>query len=108
MRRRNYKKSLISNAIRLDVDGHKVYKDDKELYISNTEYKLLYYLLSNKGQLLSKDMIWQYLWGIEFKDVEDSALSVNIRRLRMKIEDNPSNPKWIKTVYGVGYIWEES
>lgn len=107
MRRHNYKKSLISNSIRINVDEHKVFKNDFEVCLSNTEFKLLHYLIVNKGQLLLKDMIWQYLWGVEFKEVEDSALSVNIRRLRMKIEDDPSDPKWIKTVYGMGYMWEE-
>ncbi|MCY6484192.1 response regulator transcription factor [Clostridium aestuarii] len=104
----NYKFNEIkSEAIVINLDNLKVYKDDIEIAISSTEFKLLKYLMKNKGQVLLKEQILSNLWDDSGNFVDENTLPVTIRRLRKKIEDNPSNPKYIKTVHGMGYIWCE-
>jgi two-component system response regulator RegX3 len=68
------------------------------------EYKLLMYLVQNKKRVISKDELFANVW--EDVDVEDNTLNVHIRRLREKIESDPNHPEYIKTVRGVGYIYE--
>lgn len=77
-----------------------------EIDVTAVEYKLLRYLMENKDQVLSKEQILSYIWDAEEKYVDDNIVSVNIRRLRIKIEEEPSQPKYIKTVHGMGYIWK--
>lgn len=83
------------------------YKNGKPIELSKTEQRILYSLVSNAGQILTREILLERVWpdGTEF--VEDNALSVGIRRLRDKLEDIPSKPVYIKTVYGKGYIWEK-
>lgn len=83
------------------------YKNGKPVELSKTEQRILYSLVSNAGQILTREILLERVWpdGTEF--VEDNALSVGIRRLRDKLEDIPSKPVYIKTVYGKGYIWEK-
>lgn len=96
-----------SKNIVINLDNFKVYKDDKELTISSTEFKLLKYLIENKGQVLLKEQILSNLWDDTGNFVDENTLPVNIRRLRKKIENNPSKPEYIKTVHGIGYMWCE-
>lgn len=98
---------LISSNIRLCKDNRKVYRDTGEIELSTTEYKLLKLFLEHRGQVLLKDQILEYVWDTEANFVDENTLPVNIRRLRMKLEDNPSEPKLIKTIHGMGYIWSE-
>ena len=63
--------------------------------------------MENRGQVLSKEQILERLWDNQGKFVDDNTVSVNIRRLRMKIEEDPSSPRLIRTVHGLGYIWRE-
>lgn len=88
-------------------DTMNFYKNGKPVELSKTEQKILYSLISNAGQILTREILLERVWpdGTEF--VEDNALSVGIRRLRDKLEDIPSKPVYIKTVYGKGYIWEK-
>ena len=66
------------------------------------EYKLLVYMLNNKGRVIPKDEFFEKIWGTEF--VGDVTLNVHMRHLREKIENDAGNPKYIKTVWGVGFI----
>ena len=68
---------------------------------------MLVLFMENKNQVLSKEQILSYVWDSQGKYVDDNTVSVNIRRLRAKIEINPKNPELIKTVHGMGYIWKE-
>ena len=77
------------------------------LELSKIEYKLLLYFLENPGQILSKEQILERIWDKDGKFVDENTVSVNIRRLRRKIEADPQNPQWIQTVHGLGYIWRE-
>jgi DNA-binding response OmpR family regulator len=98
---------LTSGPIRLCKDNCMVYKDNAEIDLSTTEYKLLKMFLEHKKQLLLKEQILEAIWDTEANFVEENTLPVNIRRLRKKLEDNPSQPRLIKTVHGLGYIWNE-
>lgn len=63
--------------------------------------------MKNKGNILSKERLIDYVWGNESEFVEDNALVVGIKRLRKKIEDDPSKPLHIKNIYGIGYSWSK-
>ncbi|MGN0413166.1 MAG: response regulator transcription factor [Lachnospiraceae bacterium] len=97
--------SLHSNDITVNLVQGKVYKGSESLELTAGEYKLLCYFMQNPGMVLSKEQILDRLWDCEGDYIDNSALTVYIRRLRMKIEDNPSEPKRIITVRGMGYKW---
>lgn len=81
------------------------YKDGVSFDLSKTEQRILYLLVSNPMQVLSRERLLEWVWPEGTEYVEDNALSVGIRRLRDKLEEDSSNPVFIKTVYGKGYIW---
>lgn len=85
----------------------KIYKSDEEILLSKTEFKLFKYFIDNPQQVITKEQFFNELWDIEGDFLDESTLPVNIRRLREKIEEDPSNPKYIKTIRGIGYIWTE-
>lgn len=93
------------NGIIIDKNNCRIFKNEQEIKMTAIEYKLLRYLIENKGQILSKEQILAHIWDRNEQFVDDNIVSVNIRRLRMKIEDDPANAKYIQTVYGMGYIW---
>lgn len=96
---------LFIGRFKLDRLSRKIYKDDAELDLTPTEYSVLKLFLEKPNAAFSRDEILDEVWGLDF--VGDSKIvDVNIRRLRAKIEDEPSKPEYLKTVWGVGYIWE--
>ena len=98
---------LISGQIRVDNKEMRAWKEDEELDLSLTEYRILKYFLENKNQVLLKEQILSHVWDNGGKFVEENTLMVNIRRLRTKVERDASHPEYIKTVHGMGYLWEE-
>lgn len=86
----------------IDPSQYTVYKGMKELFLTNIEFRILYFLALHKGMAMSKDQIYGYIWNGEYA-LADSNITSHIRRLRMKIEDIPSSPQYIKTVRGIGY-----
>ena len=80
-----------------------MFKNGRELTLSALEYRLLLVFISNKNQMLSRDRIAEELWVMTKEFVSDNTLSVYIRRLREKIEDDAQNPAIILTVRGLGY-----
>lgn len=80
-------------------------RSDSPFTLSRTEQRLLYFLTSNPGILLTRERMLEWVWPDGTEYVEDNALSVSIRRLRDKLEDSPAKPAYIKTVYGKGYMW---
>lgn len=98
---------LKSGNIRVDLSNGKVTKNEEEIELSATELKLLVYFIKNTGLILSKEQILMKIWENDGEFVDDNIVSVNIRRLRIKIESDAKNPQHIKTVYGMGYIWKE-
>lgn len=93
--------------LKIDFDSRKVYKKEEEIYLTVTEYKLLELLSKNKGRAMTKEIILDKLWDNNGNYVDENTLSVNIRRLRKKIEDDPKYPEYIITIFGIGYILGE-
>jgi len=89
--------------ITIDTTRAKVYKGGRELILTALEYRLLLIFARNKGQVLGRNQILEALWDIAGDFVNDNTLSVYIKRLREKIEDDPQNPRIIRTVRGMGY-----
>ena len=81
---------------------HKVLKQGSEINLTNIEFRILYVLALHQGITLSKEKIYNYVWNGEYLQ-DDSNITSHVRRLRKKIEDNPSQPEYIQTVRGVGY-----
>lgn len=98
---------LVSGGITVDRDGCRVYRRDEEIMLSRVEYQLLLYLMENRNRVLSKEQILEHVWDSQGKFVDENTLSVNIRRLRAKIEEDPGHPARIRTVHGIGYVWKE-
>lgn len=101
------KNTFRSGEILINYDKMVVSKSEVSIKLTATEYKLLTLLTQNSGQVLTRDIILQRLWDTDEAFVDENAVSVNMRRLRQKIEDDPKNPKYIKTVFGIGYTWGE-
>lgn len=98
---------LASNGIMADRGSCRVWKDGQEIPCSRVEYQLLFYFMENKNQVLSKEQVLSAIWDSQGKYVDENTVSVNIRRLRAKIEDDPKHPQRIRNVYGMGYIWRD-
>jgi DNA-binding response OmpR family regulator len=96
---------MMSNDLRLNMTGRRVFKGDEEKKLSNKEFDLLAELMRNKDAVLSRDLILTKVWGYDYF-VDKRTVDVHIRWLREKIEDDPSNPRRIVTVRGVGYRFE--
>ena len=99
------KKVIDLGEVKIHTLEGKVYKNGKEVVITALEYKLLLMLAQNTGKIISRSQILEGLWDIAGDFVNDNTLTVYIKRLREKIEDIPSNPKYIVTVRGLGYKW---
>ena len=89
--------------IMVDVDKGIVSKNGKDLYLSALEYRLLLVFLGNRGIVLSRTQLLDAIWDIAGDFVNDNTLTVYIKRLREKLEEDPQNPEIIKTVRGLGY-----
>lgn len=96
---------LNSNNITIMLLKGEVYKEGKLLDLTASEYKLLCLFMENPSQILSPEQILEKLWDCNEKYIDKNSLTVYIRRLRTKIEDNPGEPKRIVTVRGMGYKW---
>lgn len=91
------------DGIRVDTARGTVTKDGREIFLSALEYRLLLVFLNNMGAVLGRDRLLEEIWDVAGEYVNDNTLTVYIKRLREKIEDDPQNPKIIKTVRGFGY-----
>lgn len=90
----------------INTNQAKVYKNGAEIILTAMEYRLLLILLNNRGKVLSRNKLLENIWDIDGDFVEDNTLTVYIKRLRDKIEEDPANPQYIKTVRGLGYVIE--
>ena len=96
---------LCSNGIVIDLLQSRELKGNEVLDLTAGEYKLLCLFMQNPNIVLTKEQILDKLWDCEGNFIDNSTLTVYIRRLRMKVEDNPSEPKMLLTVRGIGYKW---
>lgn len=93
--------------IRVNTNEARVFKNDEEVILTAMEYRLLLTMLNNRGIVLTRNRLLEDIWDVEGDFVNDNTLTVYIKRLRNKIEENPAEPKIIKTVRGMGYIIDE-
>ena len=93
------------DGFRFDFDRMEFRRDGQVIELSKTEQKLLRILIENRGQTLPRATLVDRVWTDGAEYVDENALSVTVKRLRGKLEDTPSNPKYLKTVYGIGYTW---
>jgi DNA-binding response OmpR family regulator len=96
---------IVSQDIRLNMTSRRLFKGDEEKKLSNKEFDLLAELMRNKNAVLSRDLILAKVWGYDYF-VDKRTVDVHVRWLREKIEEDPSNPRRIVTVRGVGYRFE--
>lgn len=95
------------NNLKINTNEAKVYKNNEEIILTAIEYRLLLILLSNRGKVLSRTALLENIWDVAGDFVEDNTLTVYIKRLRDKIEEDPAKPEFIKTVRGLGYVIEK-
>lgn len=99
-------KTVVSGNIALYPEEKRAAKNGENLVLTAREYSLLAFFMENPMKVLSRGQLLESIWDIEGNFVDENTLSVNIRRLREKIEDNPSAPAILKNIRGLGYIWE--
>lgn len=90
-------------SLRINTNEARVYKNNEEIILTAMEYRLLLTLINNRGNVLTRNKLLEEIWDIEGDFVFDNTLTVYIKRLRDKIEDNPAKPEIIKTIRGLGY-----
>lgn len=95
-------KSITAGNIVIDILKREVYKGKDQIELTAKEFDLLLFLAGNQGQVFTKKQIYYQVWKDAYA-FDDNNIMVHIRRLRKKIEDNPENPQYILTVWGVGY-----
>lgn len=93
------------DSFQFDFERMEFRKGGQLVDLSKTEQKLLRVLVENRGQTLPRATLVDRIWTDGAEYVDENALSVTMKRLRDKLEDTPSNPKYLKTVYGIGYTW---
>lgn len=89
------------------IEGGRAYREEEPLELTATELRLLACFLRNRGQVLTREQLLAALWDEDANFVDDNTLSVYIRRLREKVERDPSAPQHLRTVRGLGYEWRE-
>lgn len=98
-------KEIRMDGFCFDFQTMQFFKNGTAIELSKTEQKLLRLLIENRGNTVSRSGLVDKIWTDGAEYVDENALSVTIKRLRDKLEDNPSAPQYIKTVYGIGYTW---
>ncbi|MDX2160230.1 MAG: response regulator transcription factor [bacterium] len=98
-------KPILHGALRIDPRSREVRLNDQVLLLTAKEFDLLWFLARHPRQVYTREQLLNQVWGYEFYG-DESTVTVHIRRLREKIERNPSQPVWIQTVWGVGYKFE--
>ena len=99
------KKTLHRNQhLTVNLDTTEVYNNEEKVYLTYREYELLHYFIVNQNQILSKEQLYEHVWGYHTA-LDDNTLMVHIRTLRKKVEQNPRTPELIQTVRGKGYIY---
>ena len=96
-----------SGNILIEPLKYKVYKNGANIDLTAIEYKLLLILIKNKGNAIERVTLLEKLWDVDGNFVDGNSLTVYIKRLREKIEDDIKNPQYIETVRGIGYRWAE-
>ena len=93
---------IVIGSIRINTDTHRVYVNDTEIELKNKEYELLLFMAQNVDVVLNRETLYERIWGMDAMG-DNATVAVHINRLRDKIEEDPSNPRYIQTVRGAGY-----
>ena len=93
---------LVFEGIEIDVSKRLVYRDKREINVTCIEFEIIYILARNPGRVFSKEQIYDFVWKESYSGDYNIVMS-HIRNIREKIEDNPSKPVYIQTVWGAGY-----
>ena len=101
----NFREEIVSGNFVLNLRNRVLQKNGRIIELTQVEFQIMEYFFSNRGAGLDRTDILNHVWGDVYVG-EEKIVDVNIRRLRMKIEDEPSNPKYIVTVWGLGYKWD--
>jgi DNA-binding response OmpR family regulator len=96
---------IVNEHLKLDEKACKIYKDNEELHLTSFEYKLMCFLMKNKNKVFTKGQLYEHVWDQSYLG-DEKIIMVYMSKLREKIEDNPKEPKYIKTIRGLGYMFE--
>ena len=96
---------LVLDGFSFDFERMEFRRDGRSVDLSKTEQKLLRILVENRGRTLPRELLVDRVWTDGAEYVDENALSVTVKRLRGKLEETPSKPRYLKTVYGIGYTW---
>ncbi|KFZ39800.1 MULTISPECIES: VanR-ABDEGLN family response regulator transcription factor [Thermoactinomyces] len=94
---------IVHAGIVMNIDTHECFLNEKPLSLTPTEFSILRILCENKGKVVSSEQLFHEIWGDEYFSKSSNTITVHIRHLRKKMNDSIDNPKYIKTVWGVGY-----
>ncbi|OFI06760.1 alkaline phosphatase synthesis transcriptional regulatory protein PhoP [Clostridium acetireducens DSM 10703] len=97
---------IISGEFKLNTQSRKLYKNNKEIELTPKEYLIIKNFMENEDKAFTRDEILNLVWGYDYFG-DNKIVDVNIRRIREKIEHNPSQPNYIETIWGVGYRWRK-
>ncbi len=97
---------IVSGDLKLDVDNERVFVNGKEVSVTAKEFDVLHLLVTNANKVYSRDRLLELVWGADYPG-DARTVDVHIRRLREKIEENPSVPKYVQTKWGVGYYYRD-
>lgn len=98
---------LLIGGLSIDKNTRKCHLNEKEIALTPTEFEILWVLCENKGQVVASDELFYRVWGNKYFTNSNNTIMVHIRHLREKMKDSAENPKYIKTVWGVGYTIED-
>ena len=105
IRRSGKKQPVVVGDLYLDFEHHEFRRKQEQLSLTPTEIRVLKQLLDRRGEIVSKKVLMEQGWN--GRPVDGNTLSIAVRRLRGKLEDNPKKPRYIQTVYSVGYQWQD-
>ncbi|MBN3524571.1 response regulator transcription factor [Paenibacillus apiarius] len=95
---------LTFEQLTVDLDNFSAMKQDEDIKLTSKEFDILKLFITNPNRVFTKAQIYGFVWNDDYMG-DENVINVHIRRLREKIEDNPSEPKYIKTLWGIGYKW---
>ena len=98
--------AVVSGDIRLDTDSRRLFILDREINLTSKEFDMLLLLVQHPGKVYSRESLLNTIWGADYPG-DARTVDVHVRRLREKIEPNPSEPKYVHTKWGVGYYYQQ-
>ncbi len=103
---RKEEECIVAEELRINRGKYEVFKGERKIVLTAKEFDLLWFLAENRGQVFTKKQIYQAVWKEEYA-FDNNIIMVHIRRLRKKIEEQPENPFYILTVWGIGYKFRD-